>query len=154
MDVSEAVDRWVADSKRRAVENGFAQVDLDDLMDEKPPAAALAGLACLERIVGVLPRSEFDAVLTLPLDPGPCERQPPSFDDLLSLHWSYEPGRPVPGVYVVHAMQWRLPEQVEEYKRPLESPMLSAQFVAYYRAWRSVGESEFDRCIYVRSVPI
>ena len=32
--------------------------------------------------------------------------------------------------------------------------MLPAQLVAYNRAWRIVGQSEFDCCIFVRSVSI
>ena len=110
-----------------------------------PPQAAARGLACLERIVAVLPGPDLDAVLTIPLEPGSWDLPHPSLEDLMALNWSYGPGRSVPGLYVVHGTQWRLAEQVEEYKQPLDSPNPSLGLVAYYRAWRGVGDPEFDR---------
>lgn len=155
MDVSEAVDPWVALAPAEIARLGFAQIDLDNLLGDEPEAAAAVGLDCLQRIVALLPEgADLDAVLTIPLEPATeWDRMPPALDDALAADWIYGPGRQVPGLYLVPALHWRSPEQVEEYKRPLKSRKLPPQFVAYYRAWRKLDEVEFDRCVYIRSFP-
>lgn len=123
MDVAEAVDGWVTSSLADVAEHGFAQIDLDDLLDREPPSGAKVGFECLQRIMRVLPDgSDLDGLLTLPLDFS--ERMDdllPSLDDLLEQGWSYGRGQSVPGLYMLDPLHWRGIEVVEEYRVPLES---------------------------------
>lgn len=154
MDVAGAVNRWVDVSRAEIHEHGFAQIDLVDLLGDSPRLGARVGLECLQRIVAVLrPSTGLDGLLTLPLEPGTRWRMSsPPLDDLLATEWAYGPGLPVPGLYIVASSHWRVPDQMEEYKRPLDGD-LPEQFVAYYREWRVAGENELNRCTYVRSLP-
>jgi hypothetical protein len=155
MDVPEAVDRWVSHALARASAEGFAQIDLDDLLEQEPPAAVSVGMECLDRVLSLLPEdSQLDALLTIPLEPAAGWDPAPSLDRLLGQDWTYGPGHSVPGLYLVHALQWRTAETVEEYRRPLDGMGLGPRIVAYYRAWRELGESDFERCIYLRSLPL
>jgi hypothetical protein len=154
MNVANAVDAWLHEAWGELARNGFAQVDLDDLLDAEPADAARVGLKCLGRALEALPAdTDADAMMTLPLEPaGRWPGGVPELDDLLSQSWTYGPGRSVPGLYLVSFSHWRGVESFEEYRCPLRSGGLPAGFIAYYRAWRQLEDSEFDRCVYIRSV--
>lgn len=155
MDLADVVARWIRRAASEVSEHGFAQVDLDDLLGAEPPYAAAIGIECLELMMAARPgSSDLDGLLTIPLDSASSwEGSTSSLDELLAGTWTYGPGHPVPGLYLVHPLHWRLVEAVEEHKLPLEDPNLPQGWKAYYRAWRTPGDPEFNRAVYVRTPP-
>jgi hypothetical protein len=127
----------------------------DDLLGVEPAHAVAVGIECLELMMAARPEgSDLDGLLTLPLDSASgWEGVATSMDDLLAETWIYGPGRSVPGLYLVHPLHWRLLEEVEEHKVPLEGHSLPHGWQAYYRAWRTQGEPEFNRAVYIRTPP-
>lgn len=156
MDVSGAVNRWVLSSGPEISSTGFAQIDLDNLLGAEPPRGAEIGVACLEHAMSALRKDvDLDGLLTLPIEPSTDWQEIPSLDDMLTQDWDYGPGREVPGLYLLHPLNWRTYQRVEEHVYPVVSRVLGPHLATYYRAWRTphAGETEYNRCIYVRFIP-
>jgi hypothetical protein len=155
------VTAWLANRAMTELStNGFAQIDLDDLLDNPPPHVSRTVLSCLELAV-ILARQEepqVDGVLTIPLpDADSLTHVSPTLEDALALPWEYGSGREVPGISLVRESVWRAYEPVEDYRRHLGTAAeLPPGCVAYYRTWRSLSDAErdwpFARTIYIRTV--
>jgi hypothetical protein len=162
VDIESVVGSWVEHSRVELVENGFVQIDIDDLVDPPPERAVAVGLDCL-RLAVRFARGVADStsgLLTIPLpfreqDLPPSEY--PSVAELLGGAWTYGPGLEVPALYLLSPNIWRLHEAVEEYRITLaEVEPFGSDLIAYYRAWRALTQTqqfpqEWSRAIYVRT---
>jgi hypothetical protein len=155
------VTAWLANRAMAELStDGFAQIDLDELLGNPPPHASRTVLSCLDLAV-ILARQEepqVDGVLTIPL-PGAdsLTRDSPTLEDALALPSEYDSGRESPGLSLVEEAVWRAYEPVEEYRRHLGADAeLPPGCAAYYRTWRSLSDAErdwpFARTIYIRTL--
>jgi hypothetical protein len=155
-DVAVAVAQWIETARREIEESGFAQIDLDDLLSAPPPQAVKAALACMNIAVDDARGNErtVEGLVVVPLEPSPKMAEGISrLADLVSQAWTYGPGRSVPGIYLLDPAAWSAYEPVEEYRLDLGTEGLPTHHVAYYRAWRSLPDTdEFDRAVYIRHV--
>jgi hypothetical protein len=150
---------WERAAKRQLAEDGFAQIDIDEITDDPPLDAARAGLEYLLLAIDFLRRSRTpaDGILTIPLgSSGTLDTEPPRLDQLLATAWTYGPGLEVPGLYLVTATTLAMYEPSEEYLIDITgTAVLPKGLSAYYRCWRLTEDAkrgwEYDRTIYVRT---
>lgn len=159
-DPSIAVTAWLSRwALPELTADGFAQIDLDELLEDPPVQAVRTGLRCLQIAVAEARRThaDVDGILAIPL---PCSdllvKDAPEFEEVLAEPWTYGPGREVPGLYLVRGTLWRTYAPVEEYRRHLStSGSLPSGYVTYYRTWRSEDDAargwEYARTTYVRT---
>jgi hypothetical protein len=155
------VTAWLANRAMTELStDGFAQIDLDELLDNPLPGATRTGLLCLELAV-ILARQDHpqvDGVLTIPLpDADSLTQDPPTLEDALTLPWQHGPGREGPTLSLVRESVSGAYEPVEEYRRHLGTGSeLPSGCVAYYRTWRFMSgakrDSPYARAIYIRTL--
>lgn len=155
---ADVVEWWERYAQREVAGDNFAQIDLDELIND-PPALAVAEALQAVQIALELARPLEPAIIglvTIPLEPSESlVTESPDLEQFLTTPWTYGPGLPVPGVYL---MPPELLEEVvdDEFRLDItHTGQLPAGFVAYYRCWRGSDEAargwEYDRTIYIRS---
>jgi hypothetical protein len=155
---ADVVGWWERYAQREVSGDKFAQIDLDELIDD-PPALAVAEALEAVQIALELARANEPAIIglvTIPLEPSESlVTESPDLEQLLTTPWTYGPGRPVPGVYLLPS---DLLEEVvdDEFRLDItHTGQLPPGFIAYYRCWRGPDEAsrgwEYHRTIYVRS---
>ena len=151
-----AVAQWIGTARREIEESGFSQIDLDDLFLLPPLQAVEAAVACMNIAVDHARGRErtMEGLVVVPLEPSPhMAAGTPRLADLASQAWTYGPGQSVPGVYLLKPAAWSAYEPVEEYRLDLGTEGLPTRHVAYYRAWKSLPNTEeFDRAVYIRNL--
>lgn len=159
-DVTTAVTAWATRALHELTIAAFAQIDLDELLDDPPQLAGRAGLTCLQLAMATARRSEpaVDGILTIPLaSSDSLTLYSASLEGVLADRWEYGSGLELPGLYLVTPSFWRAHEDIEEYRRDLPAgDELPSGYAAYYRTWRSQADAthgwEYTRAIYVRTV--
>jgi hypothetical protein len=156
--VSAWIDRWAL---AELAQTGYAQVDIDDLLDPVPARAARAMLDCMAFALTAVQAAKgpHAAFVVIPLPA--AEEQPapptdhPTLADLLQADWVYGPGRQVPGLYLLGPGSVTVDDEVEEYRIGLAAPATDVR--AYYRAWRTLdgrerypGEWSRELCVHAR----
>lgn len=138
---------------------GFAQVDIDELLDPAPARAVRAMLDCMALALASA-RSGQGPITGLVVVPLPFVEdqlapptEHPTLAELMDRDWLYGPGLEVPGLYLLRGPE-PVEADVEEYRIGL-SPTAS-RYPAYYRAWRTLHDREhfpreWSRALYVRS---
>jgi hypothetical protein len=149
-------ERWAA---HELLESGFAQIDIDELVDDPPQRATAEAVKALEVALGIARR--FDpatmGLVTIPLEPsGTLVTDSPNVAELFATAWIYGLGRVVPGIYLLSPSIHDAMEH-EDFRLDLtdSTGVLPDGFTAYYRCWRTEDEAargwEYDRTVYVRS---
>lgn len=158
MNVEEAVAAWIDRDAPSLVTKGWAQVDLDELLEPLPAFGARAGVDCLLEMRRYAQQFErTDPVLVLPLEAAPAlVTTPASLRATLEHPWQYGPGLEVPSLYLVSFDLWRVHEYSEDYRVTiLEDEINDKGLISYYRCWRSRGEAErgweYSRAFYIRA---
>lgn len=139
-----AGEAWAQGAANELESNGFATVDLDDLLHDPPLLAVQAAMECLQSAVTTVRRigADADGMVAVPLAvSSSLTHESHSTVDVLTQPWEYGPGRQVPGLHLLSPAHWRLYEPVEKYLRDLGSQGLPDGYVAYYRTWRSEADA-------------
>lgn len=151
------IDKWAL---AELAQTGFAQVDIDELLDPAPVAAVRAMLDCMALAVSAVQQAHEPAegMVVIPLPAAEDQTLPPTehptLAEVLQRDWVYGPGREVPGLYLLGPAAEQVDTDVEEYRVGL--PPLDSEHRAYYRAGRTLDERErfpheWSRALYVRT---
>jgi hypothetical protein len=152
-----SVAAWVRSAQPEILHDGFAQIDIDSLLDDPPALAVAAALRYLTAAVAAVRATMHDVwgLVVVPLPNSEhVETDCPPLHELLAEPWAYGPGLSVPGLYLMSdpaILGW---ENVEEYRRPLPTDgCLPAGFAAYYRCWQpEIAYQEYERAVYIRTI--
>jgi hypothetical protein len=151
------LDEW---GLSELTQTGFAQVDIDQLLDPAPARGANAMLQCLDTAITVARATDSTVagMVVIPLPAVEDKAEPPTdhprLSDVLAANWVYGPGHEVPGLYLLRQGKRQADADVEEYRLAL--PQSDLGHYAYYRAWRTLHERErypreWSRAFYVHT---
>lgn len=154
------VGAWLAGyALAELAQSGFAQVDIDELLDPPPARAVSTMLDCMELAVARVTAEDVQVagmvVIPLPFvdDQALPPTNHPTLTDLLHVDWVYGPGLEVPGLWLLSPGAEKPDPEVEEYRLGL--PRSDREHQIWYRAWRTLDErerfpQEWSRALYIR----
>lgn len=150
MDTEATVTSWVATALVELAESGYAQIDIDNLLEPLPRFGAQSALDCLPLAVNTARRTfpQLGGILAIPLKyeepPLDLTREIPDLSDVLAEPTTYAPGYEVPGIYLVQPWLLNSAPEGERHTYSLRSERLPDGYVGYYEAGRSAREIEQD----------
>ncbi len=109
-----AVAQWLKAAPGQLDRDGFAQIDVDDLLSAQPAYGVQAALFCMNVAVadGTWRTGPVDGLVVVPLRRRKrMTGSVPRLVDVLSHRWRYGPGRGVPGIYLLTRAAWRRTNQ-------------------------------------------